>query len=145
MTLFHKSRRRGFTFLEIMFVVVIIGVLLAVAAPKLTGRTVTARIKATEASMRSVGVALKTYEMHVGSFPSTSQGLQALMDRPNDVDESMWEGPYLDGDEVPKDAWNRPFNYNSPGTRHREYDLWSNGPDGREGTDDDITNWTKGR
>ncbi|MDK2971520.1 MAG: ral secretion pathway protein [Candidatus Sumerlaeota bacterium] len=131
--------QRGFTFLEIMFVVVIIGVLLAIAVPKLTGQSQKARIKATEAQIRNVGVALKMYEMHVGAFPTTNQGLEALIEKPNDVDEEMWDGPYLD--EKPSDAWKRPLNYTSPGDNHTDYDLWSNGPDGKEGTEDDIKNW----
>lgn len=133
------NARRGFTFLEIMFVVVIIGVLLAIAVPKLTGKSQDARKKATEAQIRNVGVALKMYEMHVGGFPTSSQGLEALLEKPNDVDEEMWEGPYLE--ESPVDAWKKPLNYASPGDHNKDYDLWSNGPDGKEGTPDDIKNW----
>ena len=134
---------RGFTFLEIMFVVVIIGVLMAIAIPRFAGRAQEARISATEATMNGIRTALSQYEMHVGSFPSTTEGLEALMERPNSVDEDMWEGPYIEGDEVPVDSWKQPFNYVSPGTKKRDYDLWSNGPDRQEGTDDDITNWSK--
>lgn len=143
MTKSRIHRHRGFTLLEIMFVVVIIGILLAVAVPRLTGQSQKARERATEANMRNIGLALKTYEMHVGAFPSTSQGLEALIERPNSVSENMWEGPYLDDESLPVDAWQNEFNYRSPGDHHKDYDLWSNGPDGKEGTEDDVTNWKK--
>lgn len=139
----HPGRRRAFTFIEIMFVVVIIGVLLAVAVPKLTGQSQKAKVKATQLGIRNVGLALKQYEIGVGSFPSTSQGLAALIERPSTVSEEAWEGPYLDDDTVPKDAWGHELNYRSPGEHKKDYDLWSSGPDGQEGNDDDVVNWTK--
>lgn len=140
---FRPAVRRAFTFIEIMFVVVIIGVLLAVAVPKLTGQSKTAKIKATELAIRNVGVALKRYEMEVGDFPSTSQGLAALIEKPSTVDAGQWGGPYLDEDAEPKDSWGRKLNYRSPGEHKKDYDLWSSGPDGQEGNDDDVVNWTK--
>lgn len=136
---------RGFTFLEIMFVVVIIGVLLAVAIPRFTGKTQRARERATELQMRNISLALKEYEMEIGTFPTSSQGLEALIRRPSGVGEDVWRDAFLDQDDLPKDAWGNPFNYRAPGEHHRDFDLWSNGPDGQEGTEDDITNWTKAR
>lgn len=135
------SARRGFTFLEIMFVVVIIGVLLAIAVPRLTGRSRMAQIRATEATMRNIGVALAEYEIHLGGFPTTNDGLQALLEPPRGADENAWEGPYLD--KMPRDPWGNEFNYRFPGDHNRDYDLWSNGPDRQEGTDDDIVNWER--
>lgn len=137
------SARRGFTFLEIMFVVVIIGVLMAIAVPRMTGQAQKARIQATEVTMRTLQTALAQYEMHVGSFPNTNEGLNALLERPGRVSETAWDGPYLESDTVPRDAWGNAFNYRSPGQNRPTYDLWSNGPDGMEGTDDDIRNWTR--
>lgn len=143
----HRRRRtmcrRAFTFLEIMFVVVIIGILLAVAVPRMTGKARKAQESATSMQIRNIGTALKQFEMHVGRFPDTREGLEALIERPSNVEEGQWEGPYLDGDEVPKDAWKKPMNYRSPGEHSRDFDLWSNGPDGQDGTDDDVVNWSK--
>ncbi len=135
------ARRRGFTFLEIMFVVVIIGVLLAVAVPKMTGKSRQAQIRATELGIRNVGLALKEYELATGQFPNTSEGLMALVERPSNIDEDRWTGPYLDDEEMPKDAWGHEFNYRSPGDHKKDYDLWSSGPDGIEGNEDDVKNW----
>lgn len=143
MTLRIGRQKRAFTFLEIMFVVVIIGILLAVAVPRLTGKTQKARISATELQIRNVSLALKEYEMNVGSFPSSSQGLEALIERPSGVSEDIWTDPFLEAESVPKDAWNNEFNYRQPGEHHRDFDLWSNGPDGQSESEDDVTNWTK--
>jgi general secretion pathway protein G len=140
-----RDRRslRAFTFLEIMFVVVIIGILLAVALPRFSGQTNQARMQATRLQMGNIRTALSQFEMHVGRYPDTREGLQALVVRPSNVSEQLWEGPYLDaeGGQLPTDAWKNPFNYRSPGEHNKDYDLWSAGPDGREGTEDDITNW----
>ncbi len=140
----HAARRRGraFTFLEIMFVVVIIGILLAIVGPRLAGRSRKAKEAATKAQLRNIRVALSSYELNVGEFPTTAQGLKALIERPSEVDEDSWDGPYLEG-SVPKDNWNHEFQYRQPGEHNKDYDLWSYGMDGQDGTDDDITNWTK--
>ncbi len=139
----HRAPLRAFTFLEIMFVVVIIGILLAVALPRFSGQTNQARMASTRLQMGNIRTALAQFEMHVGRFPDTREGLQALVVRPSSVSDELWEGPYLDteGAELPMDSWRNAFNYRSPGENNRDYDLWSAGPDGREGTEDDITNW----
>lgn len=136
----NHQHSRGFTFLEIMFVVVIIGILLAVAVPQFTGRSQEAQIRAAEVSMRNISTALAEFEMRVGRFPTTNEGLGALVERPPNVSENVWRRPFLD--ETPRDPWGNEFHYRSPG-QHRpdSYDLWSAGPDGQEGTDDDIRNW----
>jgi len=138
-----RGPMRAFTFLEIMFVVVIIGILLAVALPRFSGQSNQARIQATRLQMGNIRTALAQFEMHVGRYPDTREGLAALVERPSGVSEELWEGPYLDaeGGELPRDAWRNEFGYRSPGEHNRDYDLWSPGPDGREGTEDDITNW----
>lgn len=130
-----RSRGRGgFTFLEIMFVVVIIGILLAIVGPKLAGKSEKARITATRAQMQSVSTALKSFEVDNGSYPKE---LTDLVESDDDNKEA-----YLDGREVPKDAWGQEFNYKSPGDKNKKgFDLWSNGPDKEEGSEDDITNW----
>lgn len=140
--LIFRRRRHAFTFLEIMFVVVIIGILLAVAAPRLTGKSKKARIQATRLQMHNIEAALKEYEMHIGAFPGSSDGLESLLDPPSNVDETQWDGPYLDGNNLPTDSWGHEFHYRYPGENSRDFDLWSSGPDGQEGSEDDIKNWS---
>jgi general secretion pathway protein G len=124
---------------------VIIAVLAAIVLPKLTGRAQESKEKAADAQINgSFSTALGTYELDNGAYPSTAQGLQALRVKPSGTpDPKGWKGPYLDRD-VPNDPWGNAYVYRSPGTRNPDgYDLLSVGPDGREGTDDDIGNWTK--
>jgi general secretion pathway protein G len=135
----HRRTRRAFTFLEIMFVVVIIGILLALVGPRLVGRTQSARIEATRAQITNLETALKTFEMDMGRFP---ESLEEIVKDPDDVDDKSYRGPYMD--KVPKDAWGEEFIYRAGrNARHnkRSYDLASKGPDKSEGTEDDITNW----
>ncbi len=133
--------KRGFTFMEIMFVVVIIGILLGLVGPKLVGKSKKAKISATEAQIKNFKTSLNTYEMNVGQFPTTSQGLKALIERPSDVDEDDWQGPYME--DIPKDPWKRDYIYKSPGEHSTDFDLASMGPDRQEGTEDDIVSWKK--
>lgn len=140
MKLRKPRSRKGFTFLEIMFVVVIIGILLALVGPRLVGRTQKARIQTTKAQLKSLETAIKTFEMDTGTFP---ERLEDLIEAPSDY-EDEWDGPYVDSDVVPQDAWNQDFEYKQPGDNNRNgYDLWSNGPDKESNTEDDIANWTK--
>lgn len=134
----QSRRNAGFTFLEIMLVVLIIGIMVAVVGPNLVGRTTGARIAATKQQMESIETALKMYEAEVGDFPSSEEGLAALLRRPQDVHEDMWNGPYLSDRELPKDAWKRSFEYASPGENDEPFTLASAGKDGRFGTEDDI-------
>jgi general secretion pathway protein G len=135
-----NKRRSGFTFLEIMFVVVIIGILLALVGPKLVGKTQKAKIAATKAQLKNIEVGLKMFEMEIGTFPET---LEDIMVAPSDYEEE-WDGPYLDGDIVPTDSWKQKFDYKFPGQNNRKgFDLWSKGPDKQDKTEDDICNWTK--
>ena len=136
-----NRNKRGFTFLEIMFVVVIIGILAAIVGPNLVGKSEKARITTTRAQMNSIKTTLQQFEMGVGRFPTTEEGLEALVKCPSEVSEDMWDGPYLE--EIPKDGWGNDFVYKYPGDNAVYYDLYSYGPDGQEETEDDITNWKK--
>lgn len=132
------TRRRGFTFLEIILVVAIIGILVSIVGPRLVGKSKKARIQATKASMTGIGTALQVYEINHGDFPSTTDGLEALVTRPSSADEDDWEKLLA---KLPKDTWGNPFRYAYPSDHGMDYDISSDGPDQTEGSDDDITNW----
>ncbi len=133
-------RDQGFTLVELMLVVIIIGVLVAMVAPRLTGRSRQAKEAAAQADINAhLSAALDMFELDNGRFPTTAEGMDALRTAPSGV--RRWKGPYLKR-PIPMDAWGRPYIYRSPGQHNREdYDLFSYGPDGVEGNKDDITNW----
>lgn len=137
----RTAGRKAFTFLELMLVVAILGILVAIAAPRLVGKAKKAKMKATKVTMGGVTTALNLYEQDHGDFPTTEQGLQALVTRPSDVDEQTWEKRM---DRMPLDAWGKEFQYTFPSEHGEDFDLVSGGPDGRIGTEDDITNYEKG-
>ena len=129
----------GFTLIELLLVLMILGVLAAIVVPKFSGRTEQARRTAAESQISTFGTALDSYEVDVGSYPQGKTGLNALLQQPREG--SGWRGPYLQK-EIPLDPWGNPYLYESPGKHNPSgYDLSSMGPDGRAGTDDDITNW----
>ena len=132
--------RRGFTFLEIMIVVAIIGILASLVGVKLVGQMDRAKRRLTRIQMSSIKEAMGHYDANVGGFPSTEEGLEALVKRPAGVSEDVWEQCM---EEMPVDAWKRPFVYRCPGEHEKPYDLISKGKDGVEGTEDDITNFEK--
>lgn len=134
------TSNQGFTLVELMLVIIIIGVLVAMVAPRLTGRSRQAREAAAQADINAhLSAALDMFELDAGRFPTTSEGLEALRTEPSGV--RRWKGPYLKR-PIPTDPWGRPYVYRSPGQQNREdYDLFSYGPDGVEGNKDDVTNW----
>lgn len=131
--------RRGFTMVEIILVVMIIMTLAAVIGPRLVGRAKQAKIQATKIQMGQIKTTLGQYEVKIGSFPTTEQGLEALIKCPSDVEKDEWGEKYMD--DLPKDAWKKPFQYKCPSEHGKDYDLVSSGPDKRFGTADDITNY----
>lgn len=135
----RDARRRGFTLIELLLVLVILGVLAAIVVPKFSGRTEQARLTAAKTQIATFGTALDAYEVDVGSYPKGRNGLQDLVEQPRDA--QTWKGPYLKG-EIPVDPWGNPYVYECPGKQNpSSYDIFSAGPDGREGGDDDVTNW----
>jgi general secretion pathway protein G len=133
---------RGFSFIEVMVVVIILGVLAAVVLPRFTGRTEDARISAAVAQIAIFQTALDSYELDSGIFPTTDQGLPALVELTVIPPiPTGWKGPYLQR-RVPLDPWQNPYVYRHPGQQPSvPYDLLSTGPDGQEGTEDDLTGW----
>lgn len=136
-----NAKDRGFTFLEIMMVVVIIGILASLIIPQFGGRTRRAKVIMAKNDLKTIETALGGYEMEVGDYPTTDQGLKALVERPSDVPEEDWQQHLKD---VPVDPWKSEYVYKKPG-EHGDFDLVSMGPDGKANTDDDINNWTKAK
>ena len=131
----------AFTILELLLVLVIMAVLAGIVASRFTGQSQNARVKAAMTQLQNFSLGLNRFEIDLGRYPSSSEGLTVLFERPSGADKA-WQGPYLDGKQVPVDQWGNPWNYRYPGQQRTDgFDLWSNGPDGREGGDDDITNW----
>lgn len=135
-----SGSRAGFTLVELLLVLVILATLAAIVIPKFSGRTEQAKLTAARTQISNVETALDAYETDLGSYPSGSDGLRMLLEKPANADD--WRGPYMKK-EIPLDPWGHPYVYESPG-KHNEngYDLMSAGPDGQAGTADDITNWS---
>jgi general secretion pathway protein G len=130
---------QGFTLIELLLVLVILAVLAAVVVPKFTGRTEQARIAATKQEISGMDVALDQFEVDSGRYPTTEEGLAALMQPPATV--KAWHGPYLK--KPPIDQWGHPYVYRFPGQFNQgSPDVFSYGPDGNEGGNDDIGNWS---
>jgi len=135
--------RRGFTLIELMVVIVILSILAVYVAPKLVGREEQAKQVKARVDIQGLETALKLYKLDNGSYPTTEQGLAALVERPNDPNIKNWRsGGYLD--RLPKDPWDNVYQYLNPG-QHGEIDIYTLGADGRpggEGIDADRGNWS---
>lgn len=139
----RTNSRAGFTLVELLLVLVILGTLAAIVIPKFAGRTEQARVTAARTQISNLETSLDAYETDCGSYPQGSDGLRSLLEKPSDVEG--WRGPYIKK-ELPPDPWGRPYVYECPGKHNADgYDIMSPGPDGQAGTDDDIANWTTGK
>lgn len=145
----QSNRRAGFTLMEVLLVLVILVVLMGFAVPSLLGSKKKADIDAAKTQIGLFRTALEKYALDLNTFPSTEQGLSVLVIKPTDVEEEVaanWAGPYITttAKEAPRDPWGQEYHYEFPSTHESEYpDIWSGGPDGKEGTEDDIVNWSE--
>lgn len=140
-----NKQQEGFTLIEVMIVVVILGILASIVVPKIMGRPDEARATRTLQDIRAISAALDLYRLDNFSYPTTDQGLEALVTKPANLPQGAhWkQGGYLD--QLPVDAWGKPYYYMQPGT-HGEFDLYSFGADGLEGGTEasaDISNWAQ--
>ena len=130
-----KKKSRGFTLIELMVVIVILGILAGLVLPRFMGRTEEAKKTKARLQIENLEGALKLYKLDIGTYPTTEQGLEALVQKPSTgtVPKNWREGGYLEKTKVPEDPWGRPYVYMSPGIKNRDFDLKSLGADGEEG------------
>jgi len=141
-----RREKSGFTLIELMVVIAILGILAALVAPSIIGRKEDAMRASAKAQIRNFEQALKLFYVDNGFYPSTEQGLQALVEKPaiGRIPVKWREGGYLERSSVPKDPWGNPYVYLSPGVHNRDFDIISYGADGQEGgegKDADIQSW----
>ena len=144
----RRNHRKGFTLIEVLLVVMILAMLAAFVVPNLMKAGERAKRKIAESAVGASGniaLPLKMFKLDVGRYPNTDEGLKALAEKPSGLDDDeggTWDGPYIENVDGLADPWGKVYEYKYPGEVNTEsYDLWSNGPDGQEGTDDDVRNW----
>ena len=136
----NRKSEQGFTLIEILVVIIIIGLLAALVGPRLFGKVGMAKLKAAKAQIELFGTAFDAFRLDTGRYPTTEEGLKSLREKPSGIEN--WEGPYLPK-EIPVDPWGKPYVYKAPG-EHGDYDLISYGLDGAEGGEgenQDIVSW----
>lgn len=133
----------GFTLIEILVVITIIALIMSLVGPRVLNYLGESKVKAAKIQIQSFGSALDLFNLDTGRYPSTAEGLTALVQSPGTI--TAWNGPYLKGGVVPSDPWGKAYVYRSPG-EHGPYDIMSYGSDGQEGgtgTAADILSWTR--
>lgn len=138
----RRADQRGFTLLEIIIALAILSMLVGIAVVNFNGLFDNAQLTTAKVFVNdSVKLPLFSYKANMGDYPSTAEGLQALISAPANKTDS-WHGPYLGDPKIPLDPWGEPYVYRYPGTKNKSgYDIFSKGPDKTEGTADDIGNW----
>ena len=137
----HHHATQGFTLIELLVVLVILGLLAGLVGPQVMKYVGESKTKTASVQIEELGSSLDLFKLDIGRYPTTAEGLQALVQKPADAER--WNGPYLRKKEVPKDPWGRDYLYASPG-QHGAYDLRTLGADNREGgegEDADVGNW----
>lgn len=139
----NHGRRRGFTLVEIMVVVVILGILAATIIPQFIGTTKDAKVSAAKAGIAELESALERFNVQMDRYPTAEEGLKALVEAPSGEDAKQWRGPYIK--QLRNDPWGNAYQYQVPGTHHAtSFDIWSRGADGADGGEGDaadIGNW----
>ena len=137
-----QRRSGGFTLVELMVVVVVIGILAAAIIPRFVTTTYDAKVSAAKANIAVLQSALERFNLHMDRYPTTEEGLKVLVEAPSGADKN-WRGPYVE--QLRADPWGKPYQYRRPGLHHPTgYDLWSQGADGADGGEGDgadIGNW----
>jgi general secretion pathway protein G len=138
----QRLRESGMTLIEILVVLVLIGVVMGIVGTKFLGQGEKAKADATKIQINQIGNSLDLFKLEIGRYPTTSEGLQALITAPSGA--ANWNGPYWRDAQVPKDPWGHDYKYAAPGTHGTAYDIMSYGADGvegGEGPNKDITSW----
>lgn len=138
----HRARHaRAFSLVELMIVISIIGLLVALVAPRLAGALGRGRVQSTRAQIELLSGGVTQFNLDVGRYPTTEEGLAALLTRPQGVEADVWKGPYLEKDFIPTDAWGRDFRYENPDSgRFVIRSLGADGQPGGEGDNADLDN-----
>jgi general secretion pathway protein G len=136
-----RRARSGFTLIEVLFVVVILGLIAALVIPNIGSRFSKGQVKTTQAMVSKVGMAVEEFRADVGRYPTEQEGLKALIERPQGVDEKQWGGPYFDKKTLPQDAWNKDFIYRlDPVFGFEIKSYGADSKEGGEGADADLSN-----
>lgn len=139
----RRAAEAGFTLIEMLVVITIIGLIMALVAPRVLNYLSESKVKAAKIQIASFASALDLYYLDIGHYPTSAEGLAALVARPGN--QTTWNGPYLNGGILPEDPWGHAYVYRSPG-EHGPYDIVSYGADGHEsgtGNGNDITSWNR--
>ena len=138
-----RQAEQGFTLVEMLVVITIIALVMGLVGPRVLNYLTQSKVKTAKIQIESLGSALDLFFLDAGRYPTSSEGLSALIQRPGSA--AVWNGPYLKGNMVPNDPWGAPYIYRSPG-QHGSYDIVSHGAnqqDGETGAQADITSWEK--
>jgi general secretion pathway protein G len=134
----NRKSEKGFSLIELIVVLVILGLLAAVVGPKIYDKLAQSKNQVAKIQIKEIEGALQLFSFDMARYPSSAEGLEALVQNPGAGDS--WKGPYLTKKNLPKDPWEKPYAYRFPGI-HGDFDLYSFGADGTEGNEDDICNW----